>query len=242
MSIGNRDATPQSGQKTKVDLQIRNLLLRAGLESILSGGGFEVVASGDPGTARADLIIVEAAGQLLATLDQIAAAKAACPEARIALLADTYDAGLLIAAREAGVDGLIAMIMKPETLIKSLEMLMLGELVIPSDLGRALLAQARSLPPAFSQAREPVTSNLGMRIHNLSPREADVLRHLKNGAPNKIIARECDLAEATVKVHVKSILRKIGAANRTQAALWASDHFTTGEEVRAGAEPPVRVQ
>jgi two-component system nitrate/nitrite response regulator NarL len=39
--------------------------------------------------------------------------------------------------------------------------------------------------------------------------------------PNKAIARKLDLTEATVKVHVKAILRKIGAANRTQAALWA---------------------
>jgi two-component system nitrate/nitrite response regulator NarL len=47
------------------------------------------------------------------------------------------------------------------------------------------------------------------------------------GSPNKIIARKLDVAEATVKVHVKAILRKTGAANRTQAAVWATEHLPT---------------
>ena len=45
------------------------------------------------------------------------------------------------------------------------------------------------------------------------------------GAPNKLIACRLDVAEMTVKVHIKAILRKIGAANRTQAALWAKGHL-----------------
>ena len=45
------------------------------------------------------------------------------------------------------------------------------------------------------------------------------------GASNKVIARRLGLAEATVKVHIKSILRKVQAANRTQAAMWARQHL-----------------
>ena len=45
------------------------------------------------------------------------------------------------------------------------------------------------------------------------------------GTPNKLIARKLHVTEATVKVHVKAILRKIGATNRTQAAMWAIDHL-----------------
>jgi two-component system nitrate/nitrite response regulator NarL len=48
-----------------------------------------------------------------------------------------------------------------------------------------------------------------------------ILDSLVEGDPNKIIARKIGAAEATVKVHVKSILRKLGVANRTQAAMWA---------------------
>jgi two-component system nitrate/nitrite response regulator NarL len=59
----------------------------------------------------------------------------------------------------------------------------------------------------------------------LSPREAEILRFIKKGASNKIIARELGVADATVKAHVKSVLRKIEVSNRTQAAIWALDHL-----------------
>jgi len=60
-----------------------------------------------------------------------------------------------------------------------------------------------------------------------SPREAAILRMLQQGEPNKKIARQLGLTEATVKVHLKSILRKIGASNRTQAAVWAMGYIGT---------------
>ncbi|MBB4039962.1 two-component system nitrate/nitrite response regulator NarL [Microvirga flocculans] len=59
----------------------------------------------------------------------------------------------------------------------------------------------------------------------MSPREKEILQSLMGGDANKVIARKLDVTEATVKVHVKSILRKIGAANRTQAAMWANENL-----------------
>jgi len=52
-------------------------------------------------------------------------------------------------------------------------------------------------------------------------RELEILACLVSGHPNKIISRQLEISEATVKVHVKAILRKIGVQNRTQAAIWA---------------------
>ena len=60
--------------------------------------------------------------------------------------------------------------------------------------------------------------------HGLSEREEQVLRDLVRGLPNKMIARKRDMAEATVKVHMKSILRKLRVANRTQGAIWAVEN------------------
>ena len=65
-----------------------------------------------------------------------------------------------------------------------------------------------------------------------SEREWEILRCLALGGSNKSIARELGIAETTVKVHIKSLLRKLGAANRTQAAIWAIKHAD------AGGEPP----
>jgi two-component system nitrate/nitrite response regulator NarL len=59
------------------------------------------------------------------------------------------------------------------------------------------------------------------RTPHLSEREVQVLNGLVKGHANKVIARTCDIAESTVKVHIKSILRKIRLSNRTQAAIWA---------------------
>ena len=61
----------------------------------------------------------------------------------------------------------------------------------------------------------------GRSGHCLSEREDQILKELVQGHSNKVIARSFDLTEATVKVHMKSILRKIRVANRTQAAIWA---------------------
>lgn len=58
----------------------------------------------------------------------------------------------------------------------------------------------------------------------LSPRECDVLDLLRDGASNKMIARDLNIAETTVKIHVRNILAKTSCRNRTQAALWSRSH------------------
>ena len=74
----------------------------------------------------------------------------------------------------------------------------------------------------------------------LSHREMGILRCLMQGEPNKIIARQFDITEATVKVHIKAILRKICVRNRTQAAVWAHNHSGSDEyRARSIANGPV---
>ena len=107
----------------------------------------------------------------------------------------------------------------------------------PSE-GRGLVAH---LPPAFGSSgvaagieRTLAAKERGEIIvrdpgsHRLSGREEQILKALVRGHSNKVIARMCALTEATVKVHMKSILRKIRVANRTQAAIWAleSSYFS----------------
>jgi two-component system nitrate/nitrite response regulator NarL len=58
----------------------------------------------------------------------------------------------------------------------------------------------------------------------LSTRQAAILQALIDGTPNKVIAQQLKLSEATVKLHVKAVLRKINVRNRTQAAVWAIKH------------------
>jgi two-component system nitrate/nitrite response regulator NarL len=70
------------------------------------------------------------------------------------------------------------------------------------------------------------------RLPRLSERETQILDGLVKGHANKVIARTYDITEATVKVHMKSILRKIQVANRTQAAIWALEHGYSTDEIK----------
>ena len=84
-------------------------------------------------------------------------------------------------------------------------------------------------PPSKEQSSREDSQGLLVTAENgiapqLSPRERSILRYLIEGDSNKSIARKIDIAEGTVKVHVKAILRKIRAHNRTQAAIWGMNN------------------
>ena len=63
---------------------------------------------------------------------------------------------------------------------------------------------------------------------------------LVDGAPNKVIAQRLQITEATVKVHVKAILRKIRVKNRTQAAIWASKNLPLSDALASDQEGAAR--
>lgn len=66
-------------------------------------------------------------------------------------------------------------------------------------------------------------------LADLTPRQRSVLRHLRQGKPNKIIAHDLRMSESTVKVHIRNIMRKMGATNRTQAVYRARQLYTDQE-------------
>ena len=131
----------------------------------------------------------------------------------------------MVQAFQAGLDGLCFTAMNREALIKALELVMLGETYIASALALRLWDEAsrqRQARPDGAVVVDPAAAAIAGK---LSGRETQILSHLTLGASNKHIARELGVAEATVKVHVKAILRKVKAANRTQAAMWAQQHM-----------------
>ena len=93
----------------------------------------------------------------------------------------------------------------------SLLVIISGEKVLPGSLADVLA----------SNYRDFVASKLPNTQSNLTDRERQILRCLLNGYSNKLIARVLDITEGTVKVHLKTLMKKISAVNRTQAALWA---------------------
>jgi two-component system nitrate/nitrite response regulator NarL len=211
-----------------------NALLRFGLQQILQGTPFvvtEVASATRPGQLRQlapkpALVIIEVLQNIGQTLEAIRLARKQSPQARIVALADQFDVSFVRLGREAGVDGFCVAAADPRVLLKSLELVMLGESVMPLGALRSIINEVchNREQPLQNNAAEPMLSDLTMR--KLSAQETKILSCLKEGAPNKLIARRLGVAEATIKVHVKAILRKIGAINRTQAAMWATTHLS----------------
>jgi two-component system nitrate/nitrite response regulator NarL len=210
----------------------QNILLRTGISHILSGTRF--ILSGETSndlsrfSDHADkvpfLFIICESRSVDEHVQTVESIKAHCPSARVVLLADDMDHRAVLQLCRAGLDGLCSTGMDRDAMIKVLELVSLGETFIPASIGLAALDQMQGAGPGkfgilavSSPANDPA-----LTMAKLSDREAQILRCLTQGASNKLIARELGVAEATVKVHIKAILRKCKATNRTQAAMWAA--------------------
>lgn len=217
----------------------KNLLLSIGMKHLLEGNSFSITAtvpdvanlSEHCSVAKPDLFIVDGSDTIEQTIEAVKHLKGTYPDVRIIVIAGTCDLNLVRLGRSAGVNGFCQSGSSREVLIKSLEMVMLGETVLPATVMASLLSGsgADSAPkPHDSEFGAAMRSGDPM-VRKLSVREAEILGCLMEGSSNKVIARKLDVAEATIKVHIKAILRKIGAANRTQAAMWASSHLPTSD-------------
>lgn len=223
-------------------------LLREGLNRILSKSRFKVVLEcscieelWDVGAFGRELvaILLDVNEHGAMAPPDIERLRRVFPEAKIVLMSDPSQCRR---AMEVGrdADGLMFRTSRTEVLIKSLELIVLGEPFFPIDVWREVAAAP---PPAAPSPEKPLAGGhererllesapdvpspalrraCSDAFERLSEREIEVMRLLCRGDPNKIIARQLGISEATVKVHVKAILRKTQAKNRTEAALLMS--------------------
>jgi two-component system nitrate/nitrite response regulator NarL len=225
-------------QPFSIVLVARHALLREGLAHILSDAHFRVVASAAclsdlPPNAfqRNDRIflIIESNGDLYIALPQIKVFKEQLPNGRVAVVGNCTRPNDMVAAFQAGANAYFDSEERCDAFIKALEFVMLGETILPQE----LLCYVRY--PEEVDASSKVDRHLTepapkmpqlaeLEWPQLSFRENCILRCIVEGASNKVIARKIDITEATVKVHVKAILRKVRVRNRTQAAIWAMQH------------------
>jgi DNA-binding NarL/FixJ family response regulator len=126
------------------------------------------------------------------------------PETRVVVLTSFSDREQILDALDAGAVGY---------LLKDAE---------PAELVSGVRAAARGESPLHpTAASAALRARTGDRAHGLSDREREVLQLVAAGLPNKLIARELDISEKTVKKHLTSVFAQIGVTDRTQAALWA---------------------
>lgn len=218
----------------------KSALFRTGLSSILADSRFRVFASCANTCELAKEIAFEKPAVVVVTLDKDAdviladAERLVAQGIRVLALSERFRADEAFAAIKAGINGyLLKNEINPDALLTSLELICLQGVVLPRDFGKLLkdsdrpeiMLRLKGSENVCDQDQSPPESTPADDLGRLSNRERMILTHLTQGASNKQIARDLNIAEATVKVYVKSLLRKIRVENRTQAAIWAIGNF-----------------
>lgn len=198
-------------------------LMREGLKGLLANTSINIFAEAQRladvdqvlGGRTADLVLFDVSEFSEELTEQLRQLKSRHPKTRVVMLTDMLDGAQLAASLAAGVDGYLMKEISYDALLQSLRLVMVGQKVFPTELATLLVNGA----PATPRTKRYISDEV--RERGLSERELQILQCLAQGDSNKIIANRLEITEATVKVHVKSLLRKIQANNRTQAAIWA---------------------
>lgn len=165
---------------------------------------------------RYDLILLDLNMPGLNRLDALEALRDAAPDAPVVVLSGESDPAVVRAAIERGAMGFIPKSATPEVLIQALRLVLAHGVYLPVEMLDAAKTPFSALPAALTD------SAFAQALPGLTPRQMEVLRCVIQGKPNKVIARELDVAEATVKVHLSSVLRALGVHNRTEAVYAAA--------------------
>ncbi len=206
----------------------------------ISGMGLPTIGSDELG-----LVILSAQSADIALIEAVSARRL-WPDGKIIVLYEYASPADFQKLLMSEINGCVPLFASPDTLISLLDMVVTRNVrvMVVGDTQRLVIQPAQ--PEDSNQSEigidklrsdgaehEDVSVSIGALPQRptdvplprnrpgLSERETQILDGLVKGHPNKVIARTCNVTEATVKVHMKSILRKIRVDNRTQAAIWA---------------------
>ncbi|HMX14030.1 MAG TPA: two-component system response regulator NarL [Thauera aminoaromatica] len=163
---------------------------------------------------RPDLVLLDLNMRDGDGLDMLRGLRAARSEARVVMVTVSDSGEDVVAALRGGAEGYLLKDMEPGAMLEALQAVAAGRVVIPPQLNHLLAAALRG------ESRPQSAGAAG-----LTEQELRILEKIAAGLPNKQIGRELDIAEGTVKVHVKHILRKLELRSRVEAAVWAVEHL-----------------
>jgi two-component system nitrate/nitrite response regulator NarL len=163
-----------------------------------------------------DLVIGDPGINPLPEFEAISVITQKFPQTKVIVLTEWTSQALLEGTLRSGAAGFLSNDISVAALLYSIEIVLLGERIIP----RMLPLGPMKMPSGSELSRSASFGRLEPTIP-LSGREEQILHCLVDGMSNKQIARALDMTEATVKVHLKALLRKLQVQNRTQAAIWA---------------------
>lgn len=215
------NTTPVSARdRLRVLLIDDHTLFRSGLQELLERRHIEVVAAvGDgkegcrlaaelkPNVVLLDLRMPEIDG--LAVLKKLNEFALGIPVVMLTTSSDERD---LVASLRSGAQGYLVKDMEPDQLIESLHEIVAGKTVVAPHMTGVLAKVVQGEEPGIDS---------DARFSELTAREMEILCHLAEGLSNKVIARELGITDGTVKLHVRSILRKMHVQSRVEAAVRA---------------------
>ena len=193
---------------------LRELLERRGIDVVAAVGdcreGLELVAEQSPDVVLLDMRMPAMTG--LELLIQLRKNRLSMP---VAMLTTSREERDVVACLQNGAQGYLLKDMEPDELITALDDILSGRTVVAPELAGVLAKAVRG---------EVAPAQADTAFSELTPREHEILCHLAEGQSNKVIARNLGISDGTVKLHVKSILRKLGVHSRVEAAVIAVEH------------------
>lgn len=223
-------------QPIRVLLVDDHSLFRSGIRSLLQRHPeFAVVgeaADGVEGIKRAqqlkpDVVLLDLNMPGMSGVETLQLMQQDCPDTAILMLTVSEESSDLALAMKAGARGYLIKNIETDYLLRAIRRAAAGETVVAEALTGKLVAQLQA--QSQSPQAPPVSD-----IDKLTPREKDILACLARGESNKLIARQLDLAESTVKIHVQNVLKKLKLSSRVQAAVFAVEQ----RWISAGGDKP----
>jgi DNA-binding NarL/FixJ family response regulator len=200
---------------------------RDGLRGMLEAGGMAVVgeaSNGDEAVALAcdlapDAVVLDLNMPGSSGLDALRAIARRCPEVQAVVLTVSDSNADVLAALAIGACGYLLKDTRADQLAASIRQAAEGNMVLSGDVAQALMAHIRAGTEA--EAGEQAQTAVAAGRPALTPREAEVLRLIAEGADNAAIGQELSISPHTVKQYVANIFEKLAVRSRVQAAVYA---------------------
>jgi len=174
---------------------------------------------------RADLLLLDLNLPGAYGFSALAHLRGSHPELPIIVVSATDDARTVRQALAFGAQGFVSKAADAATIADNVQAVLRGEIVVPAGMG-----------PEAEATADAGALDVAQRLAQLTPQQFRVFGLLCSGRLNKQIAYDLQIMEATVKAHMTAILRKLGASNRTQAALLAARLARDPSEIRLPPE------
>jgi two-component system nitrate/nitrite response regulator NarL len=207
-------------------------LLRSGIRHLLDKQpDFEVVAEAADGIEgikraqqfRPDVILLDLNMPGLSGLETLQLLVQDVPQSAVIILTVSEEAEELAQALHNGARGYLIKNIEGDALATAIRRAAAGEAVIADNMTAKLVAK-------FRAQSNPAPVDVAQEHDKLTAREREIMQCLSRGESNKEIARNLDVAESTVKIHVQNILKKLNLSSRVQVAVYAVEHGISGAD------------